>query len=62
MSGMLARTQGLPKEDRRELLNDALIFLCAGETGAVLISPQKKDVDLPLRLKPAVQALLYDAA
>jgi predicted nucleic acid-binding protein len=62
MSGILARTQGLPKEDRRKLLNDALIFLCAGETGAVLVSANKKDIDLLLRLKPAVQVLLYDAA
>ncbi len=60
MSGILARTQGLPKEDRRKMLNDALIFLCAGETGAVLVSANKKDIDLLLRLKPTVQVVLYD--
>jgi predicted nucleic acid-binding protein len=60
MSGILARTQGLPKEDRRKLLNDALIFLSASETDAVLISANKKDIDLLLRLRPTVQVVLYD--
>jgi len=60
MAGILARTQGLPKPDRRKLLNDALIFLSAAEAGATLVSRNVRDMDLLLQLKPQVQVLLYD--
>lgn len=60
MSGILARTQYLPKESRRKLLNDALVFLTAGEAGAVLVSRNARDTDLLLQLRPAVSVLLYD--
>jgi predicted nucleic acid-binding protein len=60
MAAILARTQGLPQSDRRKLLNDALIFLCAAETGAVLVSRNVRDMDLLLQLKPDVALLLYD--
>ncbi len=60
LAGVLARTQGLPKEARRKLLNDALIFLSARETGAVLVSRNMKDMDLLLQLRPDGQVLLYD--
>ncbi|HEY2658243.1 MAG TPA: hypothetical protein VGI79_00870 [Caulobacteraceae bacterium] len=60
MAGTLARTQGLPKHDRRKLLNDALLFLTAGETQAVLVSRNSNEMDLLLRLRPDVQVLLYD--
>ena len=74
LAGILARTQfGLaqPKttlssdaveqqrESRRRLLNDALIFLCAGEHGAVLVSGNVADIDVLLRFRPDIQALLY---
>lgn len=60
MAGILARTQTLPKDSRRKLLNDALVFLTAAEAQAVLISRNSNDMDLLLRLRPDVQVLLYD--
>ena len=60
LAGILARTQGLPKDARRKLLNDALIFLSAHESGAALVSRNIKDMDLLLQLRPDGQVLLYD--
>jgi len=62
LAGVLARTQGLLKDDRRKLLNDALIFLGAHEAGAVLISRNIKDMDLLQQLRPDVKLCLYDRA
>jgi predicted nucleic acid-binding protein len=59
LAGVLARTQGVAKADRRRLLNDALLFLTAAETGAILISRNSKDLDLLLQMKPGVGVLLY---
>ena len=76
LAGMLARTQfGLARprntlssgaaeqqrESRRRLLNDALIFLCAGEHGAVLVSGNVADIDVLLRFRPDIPVLLYRA-
>jgi len=60
IAGTLARTQGLPPQDRRKLLNDALIFLSAGNSDAVLVSRNARDIDLLLRFRPEVRVLLYD--
>ena len=60
MAGILARTQGIPKQERRKFLNDTLLFLLAADTGAVLISRNSRDLDLLLQLKPQVGVLLYD--
>jgi hypothetical protein len=62
MAGILARTQAIPKQDRRKFLNDALLFLQAADTGAVLVSRNSRDLDLLLQLKPRVRVLLYDRA
>lgn len=74
LAGILARTQlGLARaktalapdeverqrESRRRLLNDALIFLCAAEYGAVLISGNVADMDVLLRFRPDIGVLLY---
>ncbi len=74
LAGILARTQfGLAQgkttlasgaveqqqENRRRVLNDALIFLCAGESGAVLVSGNVADMDILLRFRPDIQVLLY---
>ena len=74
LAGILARTQfGLaqPKrtltsgaveqqrESRRRLLNDVLIFLCAGEHGAILVSGNIVDIDILLRFRPDIRVLLY---
>ncbi len=60
VSGILARTQGLPRVERRKLLNDALMFISAGETGAVLVSRNRADFDLLLRFRPEFRLWLYD--
>jgi predicted nucleic acid-binding protein len=60
LAGILARTQGLPRERRRELLNDALMFLTAAEAGAALVSRNILHMDLLLRFRPDTQVLLYD--
>jgi hypothetical protein len=74
LAGILARTQlGLakPKNDlspaetccqqgrRRELLNDALIFLSAREQNAILISSNVTDMDFLSRFRMDVYVLLY---
>jgi predicted nucleic acid-binding protein len=59
LAGILARTQGVAKGDRRRLLNDALLFLTASATGAILISRNLRDLDLLLQMKPGVGVLLY---
>jgi hypothetical protein len=60
MAGILARTQAIPKQDRRRFLNDTLLFLQAADTGAVMISRNSRDLDLLLQIKPRVGVLLYD--
>jgi len=60
MAGILARTQGIPKQDRRKFLNDTLLFLQAADSGAVMVSRNSRDLDLLLQIKPRVPVLLYD--
>ncbi len=74
IAGILARARfGLarPKADlsaaeaccqagrRREVLNDALLFLGAREAGAALVSANIVDMDLLLRFRPDAVVLLY---
>jgi len=60
MAGILARTQAIPKQDRRKFLNDTLLFLKAADTGPVRVSRNSRDLDLLLQIKPQVGVLLYD--
>jgi predicted nucleic acid-binding protein len=60
ITGILARIQAYPRENRRALLNDALLLLTAIETGAALISRNIRHMDLLLRFKPDAPVLLYD--
>jgi len=60
IAGILARTQGHARENRRGLLNDALMLLTAIEAGAVLISRNVRDMDLLLRFRTDARVLLYD--
>ena len=60
MASILARTQAIPKPDRRKFLNDTLLFLQAADAGAVMISRNSRDLDLLLQMKPQVGVLLYD--
>jgi hypothetical protein len=60
ITGILARTQGIPKQDRRKFRNDTLLFLQAADSGSVMISRNSRDLDLLLQLKPETGVLLYD--
>jgi hypothetical protein len=60
LAGILARTQGIAKEERRKFLSDALMFLMAFEEDAILVSRNARDFDLLLQMKPDVSVLLYD--
>jgi hypothetical protein len=60
VAGILARTQGFPRADRRELLFDALLLLTSVEQDAFLVSRNIRHMDLLLRLKPEAKVLLYD--
>src|ERR1035437_2193759 len=60
IAGILARTQAIPKQDRRKFLNGTLLFLQAADTGSVMISRNSRDLDLLLQLKPQAGVLLYD--
>jgi predicted nucleic acid-binding protein len=60
IAGILARIQAYPKENRRVLLNDALMILTAIEAGATLISRNVRHMDLLLRFRPDARILLYD--
>jgi predicted nucleic acid-binding protein len=60
IAGILARVQGHPRENRRAVLNDALMLLAAIEASSVLISRNIRHMDLLLRFRPDAQVLLYD--
>jgi hypothetical protein len=60
MASILARTQSIPKQDRRKFLNDALLFLQVADSGSVLVSRNSRDLDLLLQFKPQASVLLYE--
>jgi hypothetical protein len=62
IAGILARTQAIPKQDRRKFFSDTLLFLQAADAGAVMVSRNSRDLDLLLQIKPQVGVLLYDKA
>jgi predicted nucleic acid-binding protein len=62
LAGILARTQHIPKEDRRKFLNDTLLYLMAAQSGFALISRNVRDLDLLLQIRPGVDVLLYERA
>lgn len=62
IAGILARTQGIPKQDRRKFLSDTLLFLQAANADAVMVSRNSRDLDLLLQMKPQVGVLLYEKA
>ena len=46
VSGTLARTQGLQRHQRKEFLNDALIYLTAAKYGLPVLTANRDDFDL----------------
>jgi len=52
VAGILARTQGLQKQQSKDLLNDALIYLCAAKSGLAVLTDNKGDFDLLQQIAP----------
>lgn len=59
LAGILARTQGLQTHQRKELLNDALIFLTATRSGFPLLTSNARDFDLIQQLAPEGLFFIY---
>lgn len=52
IAGTLARTQGFQPHQRKECLNDALIFLTAAEAGIPVLTANRDEFDLIQQLAP----------
>jgi predicted nucleic acid-binding protein len=52
IAGMLARTQGFQAHQRKECLNDALIFLSAAKAGLPVLTANRDEFDLIQQLAP----------
>jgi predicted nucleic acid-binding protein len=59
LSGMLARTQGYGREQRRRVLNDALLFETARKYGCAVLTRNVADFDLLQQLDPSGQVMFY---
>jgi predicted nucleic acid-binding protein len=62
LSGILARLQGFDKDQRRRLMNDALLFVTARRYGCRLLTRNVSDFDLLQQLEPAGGVLFYRTA
>jgi hypothetical protein len=52
VAGVLARTQAFRKHQLKELLNDALIYLCAAKLGVPVLTNNKADFDFLQQVAP----------
>ncbi len=59
LSGILARLQGFDKGQRRQLMNDALLFVTARRHGCTLLTRNVSYFDLLQQLEPAGTVLFY---
>lgn len=59
LSGTLARLQGLAKDQRRRILNDALLFASARKYGCAVLTRNVADFDLLQQLDPSGRVLFY---
>ena len=59
LAGMLARTQGLQRHQRKEALNDALILLTAARHGLPVLTSDRDDFDLLQQLAPETTFYWY---
>jgi predicted nucleic acid-binding protein len=59
LSGTLARTQGYGQEQRRRVLNDALLFATARKYGCAVLSRNVRDYDLLQQLDPSGKVMFY---
>ena len=59
LSGILARLQGYGKEQRRRILNDALLFASARKHGCAVLTRNVVDFDFLQQLDPSGRVLFY---
>jgi predicted nucleic acid-binding protein len=59
VTGMLARTQGFQKHQRKECLNDALIYLTSAKAGLPVLTADHDQFDLIQRLAPEGQFIHF---
>jgi len=59
IAGMLARTQGFQPHQRKECLNDALIFLAAAKAGVPVLTANRDEFDLIQQIAPEGQLIHY---
>jgi predicted nucleic acid-binding protein len=59
LSGILARVQGYGKDQRRRVLNDALLFATARKYGCAVLTRNIVDFDLLEQLDPSGRVLFY---
>ena len=59
LTGTIARIQGVPKADRRRILNDALIFVTARKNGHSVLTRNTTDFDLLQQLDPSGRVVFY---
>jgi predicted nucleic acid-binding protein len=59
IAGMLARTQGFQPHQRKECLNDTLIFLTAAKAGLTVLTANRVDFDLIQQIAPEGRFIYY---
>jgi len=59
IAGTLARTQNFQRHQRKECLNDALIFLTASRAGLPVLTANRQDFDLIQQLAPQGQFIHF---
>ena len=59
LSGTLARLQGYGKDQRRRVLNDALLFASARKHGCAVLTRNVADFDFLQQLDPSGRVLFY---
>ena len=59
LTGTIARLQGIPKSDRRRILNDALIFATARKHGHTVLTRNVADFDFLHQLDPSGRVMYY---
>jgi predicted nucleic acid-binding protein len=60
LAGLLARLQEYGKNEQRQSLNDALIYLTAAKNGCVVLTRNLSEFDLLMQLDARGQAVFYD--
>ncbi len=59
VAGVLARTQGFQRHQRKECLNDALIYLTAAKVGLPVLTADRDEFDLIQQLAPEGQFIHF---